>query len=52
MPDLLQATPEMAIEYARWFVTAARTLSNQIHPIPHRGATTTIAHANVATPWS
>ena len=38
MPDLLQATPEMAIEYARWFVNRrAYTLqSDTPHPASGR----------------
>jgi hypothetical protein len=38
MPDLLQATPEMAIEYARWFINRrAYTLqSDTPHPASGR----------------
>ena len=36
MPDLLKATPEMAIEYARWFVNRrAYTLQSET---PHRAS--------------
>ena len=38
MPDLLEATPEMAIEYARWFVNRrAYTLQSETpHPASGR----------------
>ena len=42
MADLLKASPEMTVEYGRWFVTGAHTAASRINRIENQADTTTI----------